>query len=307
MTTSQKPEPGTAVSTKRQLTPAQQALVDERRLQSALVQQIKGATWGQQWNADTIAAVATWAREHDVDPITEIDVLGGTLYVKAAHFIRVLSQLVGAGLIDYHRPDWVHVDKRLEKLADKGDEEAKHEANRRLRERILHNLADEATHACVYRIKHRLMDEEVTGAKEFVPGKRKDPVGEAMPMETIETRAIRRAMRKLQQAVPQMRFARTDDDATVQVAEIVKGNHDQLKRDREVRQLNPGESVYDPPVRAEQDTVPVMTSETVDEPEISDAEIAEQDQNKEQASSQQGLPLNDRKAVRQRDAIREGR
>lgn len=305
MSTTQKPEPGTAVSKKRELTPQQQAIVDERRLHSHLVQQIKSATWGTQWNADTIAAVAAWARENDVDPITEIDVLGGTLYVKASYFIRILSQLVGAGMIDYHRADWVHVDKRLEKLADAGDQIAKAESKRRLRERIGHNLSDDATHACVYRIKHRLMNEEVTGAKEFVPGKRKDPVGEAMPMETIETRSIRRAMRKLEEAFPQMHFARTDDDAGVAVAEIVKGNHDQLKRDREVRQLTPGESTFEPPAQEPEPVAAASVPVGLEEDEDTDESILRQDRElvKEE---QAGLGLEGGRTRKATGAVRDG-
>src|SRR5574338_1108618 len=228
-------EPGTAVERARpHLTPEMQARIEERRLQSAMVQKIRGATWGQQWDANTIAAVATWARENDVDPITEIDVLGGNIYLKARHYERKLAGLIGAQQIEYARKDWVHVDKRLEKLADAGDEDAKRESRRRLNERIKYNLSDEADAACVYRIKHRLMDQEVTGAKEHVPGKRKDPVGDNMPMETVETRALRRAMLQLKEALPGVRVATTNDDAFVEVGEVVKENHDRLKAERQI-------------------------------------------------------------------------
>jgi len=243
----------TALAKRANLSPEMEARIEERKLHSAMVQKIRGATWGNTFDAHTIAAVAAWARENDVDPITEIDVLGGNLYLRARFYERKLSELVAAGQIEYFRPDWVHVDKRIEKLADAGDEEMKYESRRRLKERISHNLSDDATHACIYRIKHRQMTEEATGAKELVPGKRKDPVGDAMPMETIETRSCRRAMLKLKEAGVNVRVASTNDDSTVEVAEIVATNHEQVKAEREVRQIAPAASTFEaPPIDQEQ-------------------------------------------------------
>jgi hypothetical protein len=235
MTATNTNEPGTALAKNRPaLSPELQARIDERRLQSAMVQKIRGATWGNQWDAHTIAAVATWARENDVEPITEIDMLGGNLYLKARHYERKLSQLIAADQIEYARKDWVHVDARLETMAAAGDRRAIDESARRTFERIKYNLSDAADAACVYRIKHRLMTDEVTGAKEHVPGKRKDPVGDAMPMETVETRALRRAMLQLKESLPSLRLAATNDDAFVGVEEVVQENHARLKAARTV-------------------------------------------------------------------------
>src|SRR3990167_8864674 len=230
-------EPGSTVARRSPLalTPQQEAMIAERKLQSAMVQKIRGATWSQQWDAHTIAAVATWARQHDVDPITEIDVLGGNIYLRARHYERVLSRLIAAGQIDYARKDWVHIDARLEKLATQGSRDAVAEAERRTMARIRYNLSDKADAACVYRIKHRRMAEEVTGAKEHVPGKRKDPVGDAMPMETVETRALHRAMLQLAAALPDLSLSTTNDEDYMEVGEIVQENHDRLKATRQQR------------------------------------------------------------------------
>jgi hypothetical protein len=207
------------------------------------VQKIRGATWGNSFDATTIAAVAAWARENDVDPVTDLDVLGGKLYINARWYEKKLSQLIAAGQIEYARKDWVHIDKRLEKLADSGDVDAKKESLRRLKARIAHNLSDDADAACVFRIRHRQMEDEVTGAKEHIPGKRKDPVGDSAPMETIETRAIRRAMLQLSEALPSVRVVRTDDDSTVAVADIVKDNASRVSA--APKQITPGQSVYE--------------------------------------------------------------
>lgn len=293
---------------KRQLSPQQQAIVDER-LQSHLVQQIRGATWGKEWNADTIAAVATWAREQDVDPITEIDVLGGNIYIKARRYERVLSQLIAAGVIEYARKDWVHVDKRLEKLADSGDAEAKAESLRRMKARIANNLSDEATAACVYRIKHRLMDQEVTGAKEYNPAGRADPVGKSHPTETIETRALRRAMLQLSEAMPDVRMPTTNDDSMIGVAEIVKGSYEQLKQERSQRMLTPCTSTLDTADEVQSRAEPVMTSRVPagleeEDDELTDADIDALDRQRE---GQGGLGIDDRKPARSRSAQSQGR
>jgi hypothetical protein len=144
-----------AVARRPELTPDMQREVEARRLHSAMVQKIRGATWGNSFDATTIAAVAAWARENDVDPVTDLDVLGGKLYINARWYEKKLSQLIAAGQIEYARKDWVHIDKRLEKLADSGDVDAKKESLRRLKARIAHNLSDDADAACVFRIRHR--------------------------------------------------------------------------------------------------------------------------------------------------------
>jgi hypothetical protein len=239
MTSTETKEPGTGVARSRNLPPELQARIEERRLQSAMLNKIRGATWASQWDAGTVSAVAAWARENDVDPITEIDVLGGNLYLKARHYERKMSHLIAAGQIEYARKDWVHADKRLDEAAKQGQEWAQIEAARRLQARIEFNLSESADAACVYRIKHRMMDHEVTGAKEHVPGKRKDPVGDAMPMETIETRALRRAMLQLKEAMPDLRVPTTKDDDYIEVGEIVEANHEKLKALRSADDLEP--------------------------------------------------------------------
>jgi hypothetical protein len=316
MTTTQKPEPGTAVSTAKrtQLSTSQQKEIDARRTHGLMVQQIKGTVWAKEFDANTIRAVAEWARVNDVDPVTEIDVLGGRIYLNARLYERILSQLAGAGQIDYAKKDWIHLDKRIEKLADEGDQEMKAESRRRMKARVQFNVPDNADAACVYRIRHRLMAEEVTGVKWHEPGKKRtikkrdggsftvdaDPVGDQFPFETIETRALRRCMLQLKEAFPDLRMPSTKDDDTAEVADIIHGNYEELKAEHAVKQLTPGESTFEPPTQ-DQEPIESTTSAAVED-ELSDEEIAEIDATRER---QAGLGLDDK--PRQRSAVRDGR
>jgi hypothetical protein len=85
-------------------------------------------------------------------------------------------------------------------------EVANREHYRRILERAQHNLKDEATAAVVYRIKVKGMDREIVGAKHCGNGvKKNDPIGDASPAETAETRAARRACRQLIDTFPDLR------------------------------------------------------------------------------------------------------
>lgn len=272
----------TAVQKRTELSPQQKAVIEERRAHGMMVQQIKGTVWAKEFDSDTIRAVANWAKANGVEPVTEIDVLGGRLYLNARYYERTLSHLVGAGLIDYYEPRWCHVDKRLEALADAGDVEAKELSRRRMLMRIEHNLPDEADAACVYVIKHRNMAEAITGAKAHIPGRKRtikkkdggsftvdaDPVGDQAPMETIETRACRRAMLKLKEAFPDVRMANTKDDNAIDVNANIQAGHEALKAN-EPKQITPATSTLDEESQVE-DVLPI-------EDEMTDAEIAAQD------------------------------
>jgi hypothetical protein len=319
MTTSQKPEPGTAVSTvkRTQLSADQQAHIEARRAHGLMVQAIKGTVWAKEFDADTIRAVAMWARENDIDPVTEIHVLGGNIYIGARYFERVLSRLMGAGQIDYAKKDWVHVDKRIEKLADGGDQEMKGESRRRMKARIQFNIPDEADAACVYRVKHTQMGEEVTGAKWHVPGKKRvikrrdgsgtfevdaDPVGDQFPVETIETRALRRCVLQLREAFPEsIRIASTRDDDAIEMAEVVQANVRELKEGRTQAQITPGTSTFEPPAPPPKSAVPAGLEED-DEDGI---RRQEQEMVAKEEREQGGLGLEEK--PRSRSAVREGR
>jgi hypothetical protein len=275
------------------LTPAQQAQIEERRAHSLMVQQIKGAVWAKEFDAYTIRAVAAWSQANDIDPVTEVDVLGGNIYINSRYYERILSRLIGAGQIDYARPDWVHVDTRLAHLAAEGDADAREESHRRQLARIEFNLHENADAACVYRIKHRLMQQEITGAKEHVPGRKRtikkkdgssftvdaDPIGDQAPTETIETRALRRAMLKLKEAFPDIRIASSRDDDTIAISDVLHSARDEVRAnqapERPAQALPPGD-----PYNLESAEVVQARGEpmTVEVEEVSDDDIQRQDQ-----------------------------
>lgn len=220
-----------------ELSPQAQQMIAERKQHSALIAQLKGATWAKEIDENTIRAIAVWAKLHDVDAATEIDVLGGNIYVNAKEAYRRLGELTTAGEITKHGPiDWIHYEERLDKLAAAGDEWATEEATRRLRLRIEHNVPEEATAAGIYRIWHRALSEPVVGCKWNQKGrkitinkkdggtweKQADPVGDLFPMEAVESRAIRRAMLKLRGAVDTLRARWTvQQEDGVALSEVV--------------------------------------------------------------------------------------
>lgn len=259
------------------LTPEARTMIAERKAHGALIAQMKGATWAKEIDENTIRAIAVWAKANDIDAATEIDVLGGNIYVNSKEAYRKLGELTAGGYILKHGPiDWIHSDKRLEALQAAGDEWAATENTRRLRLRVEHHVPEEATTAGVYRIWHRELSEPVVGVKWNQKGRKitinkrdggtfqkdADPVGDLNPMETIESRAIRRAMLKLRGAVPALaeRLRVQAEEAValsevVATARVVERERSELAR-VEPRQLAPGG--YDLPEQVpEAEAVPV--------------------------------------------------
>lgn len=193
------------------LTPAMRERVLERRARNALLGQIRANTWGKDLSAGQVHAIAEWSRRHGVDPVTEVEVLGGRLYLNANYYGRKLSVLIAKGKVEWIRATWIHIDQRLDALAATGDEWAMEELTRRLRSRIEHRVPDECDAAMVFEVKHVAMSEPVRGVKFHDRGSnRKDPVGDSFPTETIETRAMRRAMLFLQRIDPEADIAPSD-------------------------------------------------------------------------------------------------
>jgi hypothetical protein len=170
-----------------------------RRLSNQVAGELAKMNWGSKLDLETRRAVADWGRQFRVDVTTEIHVLGGNVYLNVAFWLRKLSEMIESGIVEHAYADHVEDDPRLKKLGPEGEGEY----SRRLRERIMHAIPDAAASAVVFRIKLRSMEKEVVGVKWCGGGTRKsDPVGDAMPVETSESRAARRAMRQLASHVP---------------------------------------------------------------------------------------------------------
>lgn len=181
------------------LPPELQHALALRKMRNQVAGLLAGQNWGKSLDLDTRRAIADWGQQFRVDVTTEIHVLGGNVYLNAAFYLRQLSELIAAGLVAYAYADHVEDDKRLKALGPEGEGEY----SRRLRERIMHAVPDAAASAVVFRVKLRAMDKEVVGVKWTGGGtKKNDPVGEAFPVETAESRAARRCMRLLASHVP---------------------------------------------------------------------------------------------------------
>lgn len=235
MSAAPKPEPGTQVAPHD---PLQHALAERNRMR-AVQKEIRNKSWGKDLPGPTVQAMILWAERRGIDAATEIDVLGGNIHLKGTYYLRRLAQMIGAGRILYARADHVHVDPRLAKIA--GDEQAppdiredaKREGYRRTLERARYNLKDEAAAAVVYRIKVEGMEEEIVGAKHCGNGvKKNDPVGDASPPETCETRAARRACRQLIDTFPDLKAEMDviEAEAKLVSVEIVAGQSEIRKR-----------------------------------------------------------------------------
>lgn len=176
-----------------------QQQLELRKLSNQIAGKLAEMNWGKQLDLATRRAVADWGRQFRVDVTTEIDVLGANIYLNSRYYLRRLAEMIERGLVEYAYADHIEVDARLDELKEDGVGEK----NRRLRERIAHQVPEKAASAVAFRVKVRSMSKEVVGVKWCGNGTRpKDPVGDQFPVETSESRAARRAMRQLVSHVP---------------------------------------------------------------------------------------------------------
>lgn len=206
-----------------------------RKNQHLVAAKMSEMNWGKGLDEMTRRAVAAYLERNRLD-LTEIDVLGGNLYRNSRYYKRRLAEMVEDGKIEYIKSDWVHQDARLTVHAD---EWSATEHTRRARVRIEYGIPDAAIGACVFRVKVRGVDIEITAAKWCGGGTRKsDPVGDQFPMEASETRACRRAMILVASSIPALRWKEDDlDDQGTEVTGII----------REARARDDAREVFAPP------------------------------------------------------------
>lgn len=219
MAAQQKPEPTSLALVNNAavgvLPVAVQQQLELRKLSNQIAGKLAELNWGQKLDLATRRAVADWGQTYGVDPTTEIHVLGGNIYLNAAYYLRRLAQLIEKGLVEYAYADHIEHDDRLDALGEDGVGEK----NRRLRERIKYQVPDKAASAVAFRVKLRRMGREIVGVKWCGGGTQKnDPVGDAKPVETSESRAARRAVRQIVTHVP---MAASEMLATEDAAEVL--------------------------------------------------------------------------------------
>src|ERR1044071_8511067 len=79
------------------LPPAIQAALELRKMQNLVAPQVAGLNWGKNLDRATARAVADWCHRNDVEPLTEVEVLGGKVYRNAAWHLRKPGELIEAG------------------------------------------------------------------------------------------------------------------------------------------------------------------------------------------------------------------
>lgn len=198
--------PGTAVATsdkRRALAPEHQQIIDENRARNAVIQQIRGTIWSKEMNENQIRALAQYCRENNLDAARHVEVLGGRIYLTAEFYDERGAELLRSGEIVPAEPDYVNADERLDKMAVAGDEWAKGEKERRLRERIKWAVPESAKAAVVQRFIIAGNGKAVIGVNWCgAQGGKKDPVGDAEPTKTAQTRARRRAWKQIADVIP---------------------------------------------------------------------------------------------------------
>lgn len=210
----------TAPESAGHLPPALMAALEARKAANIMASKIAETNWGKALDLPTRRAVSEWGLRHNVDVTTEIDVLGGRVYLNAAFYLRKLAGMVAAGLVDYAFPDFVQADKRLD---DHDADWARIERDRRIMERIKWGVPENAAAACVFRVRLKSMNREIVGVNWCGGGVRKgDPVGDAEPAKTAATRAARRAMRQITTHITETARAIAEAEAeAVQVGIVI--------------------------------------------------------------------------------------
>ena len=243
--------PSVAPSVSTSTSATREAYVAEAKELNALVVAIRGTQWGQDCSPAIQRAVAHYCNRNGIDAVRHIEVLGGRIYLNAQFYDERGAPLVLAGTVVFEAPQFVHDDPRLATLVVNGltptmKEWAAREYENRTRLRIELGIPDDATGACVYRARVGdtvLVGHNWCGGSTKVKKKkdgtsyRYDPVGDAEPVKTAQSRAKRRAWRQIVVAVPALEATVGAIEASVklvnaELAEIVTAEHEDAARDK---------------------------------------------------------------------------
>lgn len=208
MAASQKPEneqaAGTGVATRprRELAPEVQAKIEETRARNMVVAAIRGTQWGKDLNAEVQRSVAEYCRQNNLDAVRHVEVLGGRIYLTAELYDEKGAPLIRDGVIIPDEPEYINADDRLDTLAAAGDEWAKEERVRRMRLRIKYSVPEAAKAAVVQRFIIAKSGAAIIGVNWCGGTGRRDPVGDAEPAKTAQTRARRRTWKQIADIIP---------------------------------------------------------------------------------------------------------
>jgi hypothetical protein len=206
-------EPGLKDRPRNQLPPEMEREIEERRQQNVLAATIAGLSWGKNMTPIVRRAFADYCARFDVDPITEMDNLGGTPYVNSEWYRRKLGELIILGIVKDYTIEHIHADPRLRRLME--DEkvpaqvrlDAQVEWYRLQRLRIQYNAPEQAEAIAVCRIF--LPNGTVAEGCKWAGGgtsirqprhgggNAPNPITEMNPALSVESSSVRRAMSKI--------------------------------------------------------------------------------------------------------------
>lgn len=204
---------GSNVGSKRptgtRLPPEAEAQIEERRVLNLITAAIAGCSWGKSMSSPMRRAYADYCHRYDVDPVTEMDNLGGSVYVNADWYRRKLGELRLRGIVKDYFIEHIQADPRIEKL--RHDQSIPAELRKRAQEkwfdmlikRVEHNAPEEAAAICVCTIdvgsgtpiKGCKWAGNGTSIKQprHNGGAAPNPIAESNPTLFVETSSIRRA------------------------------------------------------------------------------------------------------------------
>lgn len=198
---------------RKALPPEMEQQIELQRQQNVLAATIAGLSWGRQMHPAVRRAFAAYCAKYDVDPITEMDNLGGQPYVNADWYKRKLGELIVRGIVRDYTLEHVQADPRLRKIFDDPavPQEMRDEARRRwfhnAMKRVEHNAPEEAEAICVCTI-HLPNGTKAIGCKwggggtsvmqpRHGGGAAPNPIVESNPTLSVESQSIRRALSQL--------------------------------------------------------------------------------------------------------------
>lgn len=187
------------VGRKPNLPPEVLADIERRKMQNAVVQQIRGTMWGKDMNDGSVRAVAQYCNENGLDAVRHVEILGGRIYLTAEFYRERGAPLIRAGVVRPDEPDLITADSRLDEMAKSGNgnaEWAKLEGERRARLRVQYGVPEGVKAAAVIRFRLN-SGATVVGVNWCGGTAKRDPVGDAEPTKTAITRAERRAWRQV--------------------------------------------------------------------------------------------------------------
>lgn len=210
-------EAGELAGGKRQwkLPPEVEAALEQRRIEGQIVAAVASQTWGKSLTATMRRAVAQYCMRYGIDPLTELDMLGGNPYPNAEFYLRVLGELRLKGVVKDFWFDRISNDAELLKVA--GDESApgddrewaRREHWRRWRRRRELGAKEQATDACAFHIVLATGGHEIVGWKQAGGGTavkqwsdrgaKPNPIveDENNAALSVESQAVRRAVRQI--------------------------------------------------------------------------------------------------------------